>query len=41
MTTADLAAREGTPAFLTDVLLRDINDLDQYLEELKGRIAGV
>ena len=39
MTTSELAARDGTPAFLTDILLRDINELDEYLEELKRRIA--
>jgi hypothetical protein len=38
MTTSELAKRDGTPAFLTDVLLRDINELDEYLEELKRRL---
>ena len=39
MTTSDLAARDGTPAFLKGILLRDINDLGEYLEELKKRVA--
>jgi hypothetical protein len=39
ITTSELASREGTPAFLTGVALRDINDLDRYLEELTQRLA--
>jgi hypothetical protein len=39
MTTNELAQRDGTPAFLTGVLLRDINELDEYLEELKRRLS--
>jgi hypothetical protein len=38
MTTSELAGRDGTPAFLTDVLLREIDELDEYLEELKNRL---
>lgn len=38
MTTNELADRDGTPAFLTDVRLRDINELDEYLDELKQRL---
>jgi hypothetical protein len=37
MTTKELADRDGTPAFLNAVHLRDINQLDEYLEELKAR----
>jgi hypothetical protein len=40
MTTSDLAARDGTPAFVKGIVLRDILDLDQYLEELKTRLAN-
>ena len=36
-TTSELAARDGTPAFLAGIVLRDINDLDEYLEELRQR----
>lgn len=39
MTTSDLAGRDGTPAFLTGIVLRDINDLDQYLSELRQRLS--
>jgi hypothetical protein len=38
MTTNDLAASDGTPAFLKGIHLRDINELDEYLRELKGRV---
>jgi TIR domain len=38
MTTTELAERDGTPAFLKGVLLRDINDFEKYLDELKGRL---
>ncbi|HEV2999708.1 MAG TPA: toll/interleukin-1 receptor domain-containing protein [Solirubrobacteraceae bacterium] len=38
LTTSDLAARDGTPAFMKGVLLRDINQLNQYLEELTRRV---
>lgn len=38
MTTSELAQRDGTPAFLTGILLRDINDFDQYVEELQRRL---
>lgn len=37
MTTSDLAGHDGAPAFLKGIHLRDINDLDEYLGELKGR----
>jgi hypothetical protein len=39
MTTNDLAKRDGTPAFLNGILLRDINELDQYLKELESRLS--
>ncbi len=38
MTTSELAARDGTPAFLKAIHLRDINELDEYLGELRRRI---
>ena len=38
MTTGELAARDGTPAFLNRIHLRDINDLDEYLQELRRRL---
>jgi TIR domain len=38
MTTKDLVAREGTPAFLKGIHLRDINELDEYFEELRRRV---
>lgn len=38
MTTAELAARDGTPGFMKDVVLRDIEDLERYAEELKQRV---
>jgi hypothetical protein len=38
VTTQELAEREGTPAFLKGVKLQDINDLDEYLEELGRRL---
>lgn len=38
ITTSELAERDGTPAFLTDIVLRDINDLDQYVGELMQRL---
>jgi hypothetical protein len=38
MTTGELAARDGTPAFLKGIHLRDINELDEYLDELRRRI---
>jgi hypothetical protein len=38
MTTAELAARDGTPGFMKDVALRDIEDLERYAEELKRRV---
>lgn len=40
MTTSELAARDGTPAFLTGVHLRDINELDEYLGELAARLEA-
>jgi hypothetical protein len=40
LTTSDLAARDGTPAFLTGIVLRDINEIDVYLEELQQRLAN-
>ncbi len=39
VTTSQLAGRDGTPAFLTGIVLRDINDLDRYLGELRQRIT--
>ncbi len=38
LTTNDLVARDGVPAFMKDVLLRDINDFDEYLDELSRRL---
>ncbi len=38
MTTAELAARDGTPGFMKDIVLRDIEDLERYAEELKRRV---
>jgi TIR domain len=38
LTTAELAARDGTPGFMTDIVLRDIEDLERYAEELKRRL---
>lgn len=38
ITTSELAERDGAPAFLTGVLLRDINAFDEYLEELRERV---
>lgn len=38
VTTNELAGRDGTPAFLTGIILRNINDLDRYLEELQQRL---
>jgi hypothetical protein len=39
-TTAHLAARDGTPAFMTGILLRDLNDdFGRYTEELKQRLS--
>ena len=35
MTTSDLASHDGTPAFLKGIHLRDINELDDYLEEVE------
>ena len=40
LTTSELAERDGTPAFLTGVVLRDINELDTYLAELGHRLAN-
>lgn len=37
MTSGDLAAHDGAPAFQR-TQLRDINELDEYLEELRQRI---
>ncbi len=39
MTTSELASRDGTPAFLTGIVLRDINDLDEYLVEVRQRLT--
>lgn len=38
LTTAELASRENTPAFVKGVLLRDINDFERYAEELETRL---
>jgi hypothetical protein len=40
MTTSEIAERDGAPAFLKGIHLRDINDLDAYLAELGERVAG-
>lgn len=39
MITAELAARDGAPAFLNSMHLRDINELEEYLEELRTRLG--
>ncbi|MGI8439591.1 MAG: TIR domain-containing protein [Thermoleophilaceae bacterium] len=39
MTTSELAGRDGTPAFLTGIVLRDINELEEYLGELRQRLT--
>ena len=39
MTTSDLAAHDGAPAFLRGIHLRDINELDKYLDELRRRVG--
>jgi len=38
LTRTELLARDGMPAFLKGIRLRELNDLDGYLEELKRRI---
>ncbi len=38
LTTSDLAGHAGAPAFMKGILLRDINDFDEYLEELRRRL---
>ncbi len=38
ITTAELAAHDGTPAFMSGILLRDINEFGRYADELKQRI---
>jgi TIR domain len=38
LTTAELAARDGTPGFMTDIALRDIEDLERYAGELRRRV---
>jgi len=38
MDTSDLAAHDGAPAFFKGMHLRDINELDEYLDELRRRI---
>lgn len=38
LTTSELTARDGWPAFLTGIKLRDINEFDEYLEEVSRRI---
>jgi hypothetical protein len=40
LTTKELAERDGTPAFIKGTLLRDINDFDLYLEELRKRVES-
>ncbi len=39
LTTSELAERDGTPAFLSGIVLRDINDLALYLDELAKRVS--
>jgi hypothetical protein len=41
VTTSELAARDGMPAFLIGIKLRDINDIDGYFRELEGRVKSV
>lgn len=38
LTRSELVARDGIPALLKGVKLRELNDLGGYLEELKRRI---
>jgi TIR domain len=40
VTTTELAGRGGTPAFMTGVLLRDINEFDRYTEEITQRLTN-
>ena len=40
VTTKELAERDGTPAFVSGTLLRDINDFELYLEELRKRVES-
>jgi len=40
MTASELTARDGTPAFLKGIHLRDIDELDEYLDELQRRDNG-
>ena len=40
MTASDLTARDGTPAFLKGIHLRDIDELDESLDELQRRDDG-
>lgn len=39
MSTRDLLDHDGAPAFLKGMHLRDINELDEYLAELRRRIG--
>jgi TIR domain-containing protein len=38
ITTAELASRDGTPAFMSGIVLRDINEFGRYAQELKKRV---
>jgi hypothetical protein len=38
LTTSELTARDGWPPFLTGTRFRDINEFDEYLDELRRRI---
>lgn len=40
VTAGDVATRERTPALLKSIHLRPLNEFDEYLEELRGRISG-
>jgi hypothetical protein len=39
VSTAELAAGDGTPAFMSDILLRDLNEFESYAEELSKRVT--
>lgn len=39
ITSSELAARDGTPAFMKSIKLRDINEFDEYVDEVRRRIG--
>jgi TIR domain len=40
LTAADVATRERTPALLKSIFLRDLNEIEEYLEELSRRATA-